>query len=213
MDQQERLTKMKAAIIDFVSKAHEIPYLESVILFGSILEGDVNKKSDIDLLLVFDCSHNPEIGEESKRAIKISGDITYRYRIENNFSFVVINKKNIGNTDEGFLKKVEQEGLVIWNKGGFFKKHPGLRGHKLIRYSTKNLDQNTKKTIERRLYGYEVLTKQKGKVYKVKKQGLINQYGRKIAPGTILVPVKISTNICKLLDKHNVKYQEELFYQ
>lgn len=213
MDQQERLTKMKAAIIDFVAKAYQVPYLERVVLFGSVLEGDVNKKSDIDLLLVFDCLHNPEIGGESKKAISIGGEITYKYRLENNFSFVVMNKKTIKDTDKEFLKKVEQEGLMVWSKGGFFKEYPALQGYKLIKYSTKDLKQNTKKTLERWLYGYKMQTKQKGRMYRVEKEGFVTKYGRKIAPGTILVPIKNSDDICKLFDRYKVKYQQDVFYE
>lgn len=213
MDQQERLTKMKAAVIDFITQAHEIPYLESVVLFGSVLEGDVNKKSDIDLLLVFDCPHNPEIGEESKKAISIGGDITYKHNIENNFSFVVVNKKDIGDTDEEFLKKVAQEGIVVWQKRGFLPKHPALSPYKLIIYSTKDLGPNTKRTIERRLYGYKVSTEQRGKSYRIEKPGLVKQYGRKISPGVILVPIKNFSEIKEIFEKYKVDYKAEDFFQ
>lgn len=199
MDQQERLTKMKAAIIDFVAKAYEIPYLKGVVLFGSVLEGDVNKKSDIDLLLVFDCPHNPETGKESKKAISIGGDITYKYNIENNFSFVVVNKKDIGDTDEEFLQKVTKEGIVIWQKGGFLdiKRHPGMQTMILLQYTTKGLSQTQERNFLRKLYGYQ------------DKPGLADQYARKIGKGVLLIESKLWPKFAKLLDEASVNYKKE----
>ena len=58
------LENLKRAIIDFINEADKIPNLKYVVLFGSILKGEISKKSDIELLMLFDAEYNPEVGKE-----------------------------------------------------------------------------------------------------------------------------------------------------
>ena len=81
--------KLKLPIIDFVSRAKEIPNLKVVVLFGSAVMGEFHKKSDIDLLLLFDTKHNPEIGKEGETAHKIASDVLSAHYLPNSFSFVM----------------------------------------------------------------------------------------------------------------------------
>ncbi|MCU0290309.1 MAG: nucleotidyltransferase domain-containing protein, partial [Acidobacteria bacterium] len=81
----------KVPLIDFIEKARSIPNLIGVILFGSAVTGDVSKKSDIDLLLVTQSDHNPELGEESVAAHRITSEISKKYDLEHPFSLTFFN--------------------------------------------------------------------------------------------------------------------------
>ena len=81
--------KLRQPIIDFVDRAGEIPNLIGVVLFGSAVTGNISKKSDIDLLLVFDTDHNPEVGEEAKIAREIASNISIKHDLPYPFSFTV----------------------------------------------------------------------------------------------------------------------------
>ena len=79
---------VERAIIEFCKRSKKIPNLVGVVLFGSALEGKLTKKSDIDLGLVFNCKHNPEVGKEMKITKKFATKIEEKYKLENPFSFV-----------------------------------------------------------------------------------------------------------------------------
>ena len=153
MEQPERLKQMKAALVDFLLRAHEIPHLEKIILFGSLLEGDVNKKSDVDLLLIFNTEGNPETGIELKTATKTGLEVLKNYQIENNFSFVVVNTQRPSKTDKDFLAETVGRGIVVWERGGIdsLKKHREIRSQILFTYSTKNLSSANKRRLLRKI--------------------------------------------------------------
>jgi len=162
---------MKAALVDFLLRAQEIPHLERIVLFGSLLEGDVNKKSDIDLLLIFNTSGNPETGIELKKATKIGIEVLKNYSIENSFSFVIANTQEPSKTDKDFLRETAGKGIIVWGKGGFnfLKKHREASLQTLFAYSTQNLSPANKRKLLR-------------KVAKITKL-----YGEKLGRGVVLV--------------------------
>ena len=105
--------KLKLPIIDFVSRAKDIPNLEIVILFGSAVKNEFHKKSDIDLLLLFNSKQNPEIGEEGKKAHEIASEVLSKHSIPHSFSFVMENM-NDPHLDTEFLRTIANEGIIIW---------------------------------------------------------------------------------------------------
>lgn len=193
MDQQERLKRMKAALIDFVLQAPKIPHLERIIAFGSLLEGDVNKKSDIDLLLVFNCQdHDSEKGREMDIVIKTAAKITDAYDLENPIRAIAVSPYNLKDFDEEFLKKISREGFLVWHQGSFtpFSQHPELKAKVLFCYKTTFLSPNTKRSFLRRI------------------KRLTEKFGQKISPGAILINQKSFIAVEKVLKESKVKYQK-----
>lgn len=202
MEQKERLMKMKAALVDFLARAKKIPHLEKIVLFGSLLEGDVNKKSDIDLLLVFNCRHNPETGEELEKAVHLGGEITASYNLENSFGFVIANRYDLKETDQEFLRKVLSSGVIVWQEGGIFKKgeHPELKPLTLIKFSPKDLSSANQRRLQRKLYGYQG------------RKGFLSTRGERIEKGVILIGGEEAKDIENLLKSFKVKYKKYSFW-
>lgn len=171
--------KFKNAIIDFIDRANEIPNLLSVVLFGSSLEEVISKKSDIDLLLFFDCDHNPEIGEESKATHRLASEICSHHDLAHSFSFVFVNQRNIKEIEPDFLWNIYEKGIIIWGRPARLlstKPHPSLEPLALISYSAKKLNEKNRRGLMRALYSYR---KKGGK--------LIEKKDERLGPGTLLV--------------------------
>jgi predicted nucleotidyltransferase len=187
--------RFKQPIIDFIDRADEIPNLVGVVLFGSVVTGDISKKSDIDLLLVFDTDHNPEIGKEAKIAREIASNISIKYDLPYPFSFVFINKRNMKEIEPDFLWNVCKEGILIWGKPEDIlmkSPHPSLEPMMLIRYSVKDLNEKDKRRLLRTLYA--------------SKKKLINKKSERLGPGTILTNARKFDKFKEVLDRFNVKY-------
>lgn len=193
MEQVERLKQMKAALVDFLVRAHEVPHLEKIVLFGSLLEGDVNKKSDIDLLLIFDTKSNPETGTELKMATKIGLEVLKNYQIENNFSFVVVNVQRPSKTDKDFLVEVASKGTVVWEKEGFdfLKGHRGIKPQIIFTYSTKGLSSANKRKLLRKI----------AKIVKV--------YGKRLGGGVILVENRHGEKVEKIFQECQANFKKQ----
>lgn len=57
---------MRATIGEFIAEMGQIPSLLCVILYGSTVRDELREESDIDVFLLFDTEHRPELGEEAK---------------------------------------------------------------------------------------------------------------------------------------------------
>jgi predicted nucleotidyltransferase len=204
--------EFKPLIIDFIDEADKIPNLVTAILYGSATTGDISKKSDIDVLLLFDAPHDPESGEESNVAHRIASDIVKKHKSERSFSFVFGNagKREL---DADFIWETARDGMVIWAKlsTGFYK--PELKAMLLVSYSMEELLPKDKMAVHRALYGYRVEKVVGKKRYVNASSGFMGKYGKKIGGGVLLVPAEKSADVIELFKKHNVKYKETKVWQ
>lgn len=189
----------KPAIIDFIARASEIPNLTGAILFGSALTGNISPKSDIDILLLFNCAHNPEVGEEMKTAVRIAGEICSKHGLPHSFSFVVVNSQTIKEVDADFLWNISRESIVIWGLPENIlsrKPHSSLEPLLLVTYSVNGLLEKNRRGVFRALYG---------QTYKGRRQWLIDKENERLGPGTFLVSAHKLDAIKKVFDNFGVK--------
>ncbi|MEN4006442.1 MAG: nucleotidyltransferase domain-containing protein [Methanobacteriaceae archaeon] len=187
--------EFKLPLMDLIEKAGEIPNLIAIILFGSAVTGGVSKKSDIDLLLVFDTDHNPEIGRESEIAHKIATEISIKHDLRHSFSLIFVNKKHMEEIEPDFLWNVAKEGILIWSRPVDIlmgENHPSLEPMILIKYSTKNLKENEKRKLLRSLYSSQ--------------KKLINKEKERLGQGIILTTAEKFDKLKELLDSFNANY-------
>ena len=187
--------KFKPPLIDFVDEANKIPNLIGIVLFGSGATGEISKKSDIDLLLVFDADHNPETGVEAKIAHRIASNISIKHDLHHPFSFVFVNKKKMEEIEPDFIWNVVKEGILIWGKPHDIlmkEPHPSLEPMILINYSVKDLNEKNKRRLLRTLY--------------TSKKRMIDKKNERLGPGILLIKAKKYDEIKKILDEFNVKY-------
>ena len=193
--------KLKLPLIDFVDKANTIPNLVGIIAFGSVVTGDISKKSDIDLLLVFNVNHDPEVGKEAKVAHEIASHISIKYDLPYPFSFVFVNKANMKDTESDFLWNVTKEGVIIWGKPQDIlmkEPHPTLEPLVLVRYSVKELNGKNRRKLLRWLYS--------------SKKKIIDKKNEKLGPGVLLIKARKFEEIKKIFDKFDVKYSIKKFW-
>ena len=202
--------EIRKPLMDFINEAGRIPNLKYVILFGSVPKGEISKKSDIDLLMLFDTDHNPEMGEEMKTAIKISSEISVKYDLVYSFSFVMKNLNDPNDVDADFLWNISKEGTIIWGRPDaelLGKPGENLEPKSLVTYSTKGLTPKQKSAIQRGLFGYKFSQKTKGKIYKEEKNGIIDKKEYKLGNGVLMVPSAIEEGIIKVLKENNADFR------
>ncbi len=201
--------KLLLPIIEFVSKAENIPNLKVVLLYGSTVKGEFHKKSDIDLLLLFDCDHNPEVGEEAKIAHKVASEILSQYSIPHSFSFTMENINN-PHLDPQFLRNVVNEGMIVWARPELKileKPHPNMEPMNIFSYTLTPLPPKEKMAVHRALYGYRVEKIVKEKKYINETKGIVGEHGEKFGDGVFMVPSHTSQDIIEVFEKHGVNYK------
>ncbi len=195
--------KDKKLIERFVEKAKNIQNLECIILFGSMVRNEEDKRSDIDLLLLFDeenpKSHIPEI-------MNIVTTLKPHREIKPTIT-------NLTDYDEEFLQTVLREGEVLWGKMIITPEKLLLKPYRLISYDISALKPSKKVKISRIIHGYQSKKTINGKIKKYKYSGLRDKYNvYLISKNTVLVPEKNTKNFLSELDKYRVTYQEKMVW-
>lgn len=188
----------KRFLEEFVKRARKLPNLEAIILFGSLARGEEDRRSDIDLLMIFD-HKNPE--EYIPNVSKIISKLSPRREVRP----VLTNLKDY---DPDFLNNVIREGRVLFGKVVLSPKKLGLKAYKIIHYSTKGLDNALKMRLYRSIHGYKIKTMKRGKIYTSEKGGLINQRDV-ILLGTnvIALPENLAKEFLRFLEVNNITHR------
>ncbi|MDP6627247.1 MAG: nucleotidyltransferase domain-containing protein [Methanopyri archaeon] len=167
-------------ISTFVEEAKGMPGLQCILLFGSIARGDEDKRSDIDLLLIFD-DPDPE-----GRYIGAVTEIVSRVEQERRIRPVL---SNIVDYDIDFIDNAVREGKVLYGKLVLTSKRFPLAPYRLMRFTYTGLSQSERQSLYRALHGYTVKTRRNGKTYESKKEGLIDIPGViKVGNAVLMVP-------------------------
>ncbi len=197
-------------IMEFIRRADGIPNLKAAVLFGSTVDGTMGKKSDIDVLLLFDTNHNPEIGDEMKAALNLSGFIAKKFDLPYSFSFVAKNLNDPKDVEPDFLWRVAEKGILIWGKPdiNILKgTHPSLEAMALIKFSLEGLPGKNRASIRRALYGYKVEKTVKGKTYISQKGGVLSKKDYRLTPGVVMVPASLLDQISEVLKNNGAKFK------
>jgi predicted nucleotidyltransferase len=193
------------AIIDFSKKIRKIDTLIGAILYGSVVKGEMHKKSDIDILLIFNANHDPEKGVESDIVHEIAGEVEKNYKMKNPFSFVFLNYDEEMNSE--FLWEVAKGGTILYAKPEILiHRKEWFKPWSLVSYSFKKVSLKDKMFIMRKLYGYKVERTYKDKRYVSEAQGIVNKYGEKIGRATFLIPADKSDDAINLFEKYGINY-------
>lgn len=197
---------IKEFAFELAQKLGEIDSLDMVILFGSASRDEMHKKSDVDILLLFDTEGDPELDDQGKLVHQIAGEIEKKHNMDNPFSFVFMNRNE--KLDSEFLWEVAKDGIVLYTHPELIiGKKDNLNPAALISYSFGNIPPKNKMYVKRRLYGYQVKSTHKGKEYLSKGKGIIEKYGKKMGRATFIIDSKHVDEILDLFTEKKVKYK------
>lgn len=165
----------------------EVAYL---YLFGSVARGDADRRSDIDILVVFDTVNKDfETLEARTRISELA--LTLEKEYDRNIQ-VVFTNKNYDGLDEHFIEEVLKEGILLYAKSPEIVIYGlKLEHYAMIVFSLEKLTVKGKMKTKRILYGHRTRKVVKGKTYESKKIGFIKElHGIRLGPGIIAIPQK-----------------------
>lgn len=189
--------------------AHRIPDLESVVLFGSSVDGTFDKRSDIDLLLLFDVHENPERSHLAL-VIKVLGDVRKEAGVNREVTPVLASMHR-NELDRDFLANVRRGGIVVWARPDRYlppAKDPSRQT--LIRWETGGLTPAQRARIHRLLFGASGSKRVGDKSYTWSVPGLISK-AKRYGPGTLLVATEDAPRIVDALKACGVRPETQRF--
>lgn len=202
--------EVRGAVAEFLARASEIPNLHSAVLYGSAVRGEMHHKSDIDVLLLFDTDHNPELGVEAEIAVSVAGDAVMTSGCPYEFSFVISNIRDLAETDTDYLWNVAREGIVIWGRPEYVLPTDAmsLSPYLIITYDLSDLSARDKRAVHRALYGYRVTREVDGRRYESSSQGLVRGRSRRLGKAVILIPAREAGPVVAVLHERGARWTE-----
>lgn len=180
----------KRDINKLTRRLHQVEGVEAAILYGSIARGDYGPRSDIDILVLV----------EDVRAGRMAREILAEIELSRSVQPTIRTKKQLEQTDFGLLRKIFQEGLVL------FAKKPldlpaadvlQIKPYTLFVFELGRIAQKEKARFNRELYQ----SKRHGGT-----GGVIGEVGgRKLARGCVLAPAGARRRLEMLFKRFKVE--------
>ena len=192
-------------VFEFAKRVSRIKAVQSVILFGSVARGEADKRSDVDVLVVFGSVRASNKIKEKSEVSKIALDVGKEF--DRGLQLVLTNK-NFEKLDRSFVEGVLKEGVTIYGRIPRVDSNKlKLEPYSLIYFSLGKLARTDKMKLRRILYGHETEKKYKGKVYKSRLVGLVEQVeGRRTGIASVLIPVKKAKTVTDALKRFGAEY-------
>jgi len=169
--------------------------LDAIILFGSVARGEDDRRSDMDLLLIF---------ESEEDALKAE-DETARISAENQELNLSIVNKSYGEISSNpyFAFEVLRDGIVLYKRPSLLALKAQVlpvKPYYIYIFDLKGFDQREKSRISTALYG-----RRKGKhVYR----GLLDAVGGfKLGRGSVMVPADAFREMERFFETNKVSYR------
>ena len=168
------------------------------ILFGSAARGEANEDSDIDLVI------SPRKQADTERALDVVRGVEAAHHVRIACLLVSIDLREL---DRQLLDTILREGRVLVGKIPRIDVHDlDLQSARLVSFDLSGLSVAEKMRLSRELYGYETRKEHKGKTYVRRVRGKIDEWGgRKINPGTVLIPEAATRHLDRLLRTYGAR--------
>ena len=174
-------------------------HASAAILFGSVARGDYDRRSDVDLLLIYP---NRESLERDREAFDEVSEVDGM-----EVQIVARTLEELEQSDRVFLRNVFREGILLFLRQPLRLKANellGLKPYVLYTYSMENLSQGEKKRLISTLYGYSTRKKVGEKEYRYHYRGIADL---KLGRNSFLVESEKAEEVEKILSSFGVEYR------
>ncbi len=197
--------EFKDIVFDFIKRVSDIDLIRCIILFGSVARGEADRRSDVDLLVIFDTELPPESIKEREKIGEIALDLEKKY---DRSIQIVFTNKNFDGLDRRFVEETLREGIILYGRNPEISAEKlKLEPFTLIYFSLKRLSKSDKMRVRKALYGHRTLKKYKGKVYKSEVKGLVEEFGgMRTGIASVIIPARRTKEFLEVLKKFGVKY-------
>ncbi len=181
----------------FIERLRSVPEVQAVVLFGSFARGDIDRRSDIDLLLVTDI---PDPGSLRPRIARLIGELRPHREISPTLT-------NLRDIDPSFLRTVFTEGVVLHGKMVLAPTQLALLPRVLIAYDLTGVSPTRKVHISRLIHGFRSVKTVAGKRRTYEYPGLKAKYGGvSLSRSALMLKSENAKEFIKQLEKRHVPY-------
>ena len=196
-------SSLSEQIANAVERMYRLPGLVLLALYGSVARGDQDRRSDIDILALFDSRENYEKNLDALMDVRGGLDIKVDVHASN--------LEDMVQEDWTFVDNVLREGLLLMVKPPLkipLEKVLDLKPYSIFTYSTSNLSSNIKMRLRRALYTHVEKKRIAGGIRTYKYEGVIKDEKARLGRNVIIVPNELAEAVRRIFKRLNINYEE-----
>ncbi len=186
-----------------VKTLYGIPGVVLLALYGSVARGEHDRRSDIDLLMVYESRSAQALAYNA--VLKLLSELDVKVQLHET------NIEDMASEDSVFVENVLREGIILIAKPRFripVEKVLSLKPYSLFTYSVRGLKHGQVMALRRALYTYRGEKKAGSKKYTYEYRGVVSRYGKKIGRSCFIVPNQVAGDVRKVFERIGVPYEE-----
>ena len=189
----DRLIGALDALVQRLRASREVAGL---ILFGSYARGDFGRKSDVDLLILFEAVASPETAAAGRAAIRQVGEVELEARLPMHLAPLLASVEQPETLGADLLHDIWRDGQVLYARAAAlaFLQPDGLTPWALIRFSAARASPRERVRLSRRLHGM------------AGRPGLVHPPSLTLGPGTLLVAASQAQAVRTALEEAGAAY-------
>ncbi|WP_456468942.1 nucleotidyltransferase domain-containing protein [Archaeoglobus sp.] len=190
----------RSGLIEKICRLSEsFKHASAAILFGSVARGEYDKRSDIDILLIYSDDERLSMDKEAFDEVSLIEGMEVQ--------IVARTLEELKRSDKIFLRNVFKDGIVLFVREPLLFKASellGLKPYRLYTYTMKNLRAGEKKRLISALYGYSTRKVVGEKEYVYEYKGIADaKFGR----NCFLVEESKAKQVEELFESYGVRYR------
>jgi len=199
---------MANALATLATRLSSQPGLVALIVYGSYARGEAGKRSDLDLLILFDQARQFQARE--KEVLALVSQIETDARLPVHIAPLLAALDQLDALGDDLLHAIASEGVVLYGQLAALSRF-APNGHKpavIITFSLKDAAPAVHMRLNRRLHGYTAWREIKGQRKRMTYSGLITPPARSLGGGVLLVPGERRAAVIAALAEAGAAYSE-----
>lgn len=180
----------------------------ALIVYGSYARGEAGRRSDLDLLVLFEEAE--QLRRQEKEALSLVSQAESEGRLPVHVSPLLASLDNLGGLGNDLVHAIASDGVVLYGQLSALARFvPGqFTPATIITFSLPGASTAERMRLRRRLHGYTAWRERDGQRQRVTYAGLITPPARSLGPGVLLVPGERRGVVLQALDEVGATYTE-----
>ncbi|MCS7114097.1 MAG: nucleotidyltransferase domain-containing protein [Candidatus Bathyarchaeota archaeon] len=196
-------SELNDKLTNVVESLFRLRGLVLIVLYGSVARGEHDRRSDIDVFVLFDSKQSHM--ENLEALTTALGGVDVRVHVH------VSSMEELADEDWTFVDSVLREGIILMAKPPLkipVEKVLNFKPYTLFRFSTRNLSARDAVRLRRALFSHVERKRVGGQIREYKYDGIIKDEGARLGRDVLIVPNELAKPVREVFKSLNVKFEE-----
>lgn len=201
-------SRIESALLELTVRVASLDGIVAVIIYGSYARGEAGRRSDLDLLILFERAWQLRDQEES--VLALVSQIETEAHLPLHLAPLVASLDRLDEVGYDLLHAIACEGVVLYGLVAALDRLvpqqpvPAV----IITFSLKDAPASVRMRLNRRLHGYTAWRQRDGQREQVRYSGLVTPPAQSLGKGVLLIPGEQRAAVIETLEEAGATYSQ-----